>query len=139
MQPMGIVVRGIGVAFLVVVVAATGCSKTKNKLVPVEGKIAFADGAKLPEGTTLLFNPSEGGTGSAVGVVKADGSFKVNHANGSKGAEIGKYSIALRAPEGKDAEFYRVVSDDYSNGNVLFAEVKEGMSALELTIAKKTK
>src|SRR5262245_49019990 len=84
-------------------VACAGCGmKVKMPVVPVEGKILFADGKPLAAGTRLMFTPGEGGTGTAVGVTGDDGSIKVTHVSGAKGAEIGKYTILLAAPEDGD-------------------------------------
>ena len=99
---------------LIVAGGLTGCSGgTKNEIVPVQGSVAFADGSKLPAGTQLLFNPSEGGVGAAVGTTTEDGSFEVVHPSGSKGAEVGKYTVQLRAPEGQDADFYKSVKQEF--------------------------
>ncbi len=115
-----------------------GCAKaTKYKLVPVEGKILFADGKPLPAGTRLIFNPGEGGMGTASGVTDADGAFQLTHVSGAAGAEAGKYTVALSAPEGQQNTFFKIVPKDYYEGGALFAEVKEGMSSLQLKVAKR--
>jgi hypothetical protein len=122
---------------VVVLFSALGCGGTTKPRVPVAGKITFADGRPLPAGTTVLLNPSEGRVGTASGKTSADGSFELTHVTGASGAEVGKYTVKLLAPEG-DAEFYKTVPKDVVNGEVLVAEVKEGMGALELTVPKAT-
>jgi hypothetical protein len=113
----------------------TGCGRgTKNPLVPVEGKVQFSDGKLLPLGTRLRFNPMQGGVGSAMGTTGEDGSFQVTHANGSSGAEEGKYVILLLAPEEDTGNFDKVVPKRYSEEGILVAEVKQGMSPLEFKV-----
>jgi hypothetical protein len=111
-----------------------GCGKTKYPLVPVEGRIAFADGTKLPAGTRVVFNPGEGGMGTASGITDVDGVFRLKHANGSNGAEVGKYVVVLRAPEGNPGDFYQRVPKEYCDAGGFTVEVKEGMSPLDLKI-----
>jgi hypothetical protein len=113
----------------------TGCSGASKPQVVVEGTIKFADGKYLPAGTTVMLNPTEGGTGTASGKTDDQGSFKLTHVSGSGGPEIGKYTVKLVAPEG-DQEFYKTMPNDVVNGDVLTAEIKEGMGKLELTIPK---
>jgi hypothetical protein len=122
---------------LVALGAALGCGGTAKPRVPVAGRITFADGRPLPAGTTVLLNPSEGRVGTASGKTSADGSFELTHVSGASGAEVGKYTVKLLAPEG-DRSFYKTVPADVVNGEVLVAEVKEGMGALELTVPKGT-
>jgi hypothetical protein len=83
----------------------------------------------------LLFNPSEGGSGTAIGATEADGSFRLVHVSGQQGAEIGKYAVLLRAPQGDDGAFYRTVPKDYFDGGVLAAEIAEGMAPLDFAVA----
>jgi hypothetical protein len=118
-------------------VATVGCGGPKNKIVPVGGKILFSDGKPLPAGTRLIFNPGEGGTGTASGVTAPDGSFKVTHVAGTTGAEVGKYAVLLAAPEHDREGFFKIVPRSYYDGGILFAEVKEGMQPLELRVKKK--
>jgi hypothetical protein len=113
---------------------AAGCGGPKNKIVPVEGKILFGDGKPLPAGTRLIFNPGQGGTGTATGITEADGSFKVTHVSGRRGAEVGTYAILLAAPEGERESFVKIVPEKYREGGVLSMEVKEGMPPLELRV-----
>lgn len=122
----------------VLLAAAVGCGgEVKRSRVEVNGNIKFADGKLLPAGTTVLLNPSEGGAGTASGKTEADGSFKLTHTSGGGGAEVGKYTVKLLAPEG-DKEFYKIVPMDVVDGDVLVAEIKEGMGPLELTVPKAT-
>ena len=118
---------------LVAVVAAAGCDGPKNKVVPVTGKVVFADGKPLPAGTTVLFEPVEGGVGTASGEVGADGSFTMTHATAGAGAEVGKYTVKLYPPRAGAAEFYRAVAKDFAEGG-LSVEVKDGMSPVELKV-----
>lgn len=115
---------------------AAGCKGTKNKVVPVEGKITFKDGSNLPEGTMLVFNPTEGRVGGASAKVKGDGSFKAEHVNGSTGAEIGKYRIVLRAPEGDNGDFYKLMAREYYGDGFLDIDVTEGMAPVDLKVVK---
>jgi hypothetical protein len=122
---------GLFVCFL----ALPGCgASTQNPIVPVAGKIAFANGKKLPPGTRLLFNPVEGRVGTAVGATADDGSFQMTHVTGGTGAEVGKYTVQLLPPEANANEFLKVVPRDYREGGMLFAEVKAGMQPLEFKV-----
>jgi hypothetical protein len=113
----------------------TGCGGTEKPLVPVEGKVTFKDGKPLPTGTLVVLNPVEGRVGTASGKTDESGGFKLTHVSGSNGAEVGKYTVQLRAPEGAAAEFGKLVPGEYADGSVLSAEVKEGMPPLELVVA----
>ncbi len=115
------------------VVLTTGCEK-KTVLLPVEGKIRFANGNKLPAGTRLIFNPSEGGRGTAIGVTARDGSFKVTHVSGGDGVEAGQYTVVLAAPEGDKGDFFRAVPKEYCDGGGLTVEIAEGMVPLMLQV-----
>lgn len=128
----------VGLGLLVALTAAGfGCDgQTKNKIVPVEGKIAFADGTPLPAGTQVIFNPTDGGVGTTSGTTTADGSFAMKHVTGRTGAEEGKYQVALLAPKEGAGDFWKLVPKEYADGQVLSAEVKEGMPPLTLKVAK---
>ena len=52
------------------------------------------------------------------------------------GAEVGKYQVALLAPEGAGGEFWKLVPKEYAEGQMLSAEVKEGMPPLTLKVDK---
>jgi len=126
----------VAIVFSSLLALSLGCGRdTKDKIVQVEGKIHFANGKPLPAGTLLLFNPSEGGAGAATGATAADGTFKLVHATGRDGAELGKYAVILRAPRDNEADFYRIVPKDYYDAGVLSAEVAEGMSPLDFSVA----
>lgn len=112
-----------------------GCTDTNRPIVPVEGKLTLSNGKPLPAGTKLMFNPAEGRTGTATATTEADGSFKLTHVSGSSGAELGKYSVQLTPPQGSEKEFYQLVSREKAEG-ALFAEIKEGMGPLTLTLPK---
>jgi hypothetical protein len=114
-----------------------GCGGTNRATVTVSGKIKFSDGKPLPAGTTVVLNPTEGGASTASGKTDADGAFTLSRPSGS-GVEIGKYTVALLAPEG-DKEFHKLVPKDVVDGSVLSAEIKEGMGSLELTVPKPKK
>lgn len=119
---------------LILLCFVIGCGASiKNKVIPVEGKIALDNGKMLPIGTKLLLNPSEGGVGTASGVTTADGSFDLRHVKGGKGAEVGKYVLVLRAPTDDDKTFYKTVPKAaYEEG--ISVEIKEGMQPLDLKI-----
>lgn len=119
---------------------SAGCSGGGSKpIVPAKGKIAYADGTTLPPGTRLLFNPTEGGMGTASGETAADGSFELTHVSGSSGAEVGKYTVSLLAPEGAGKEFFSRIPPGYADGSTLSAEVKDGMPPLAFTVPKPKK
>jgi hypothetical protein len=115
--------------------ALIGCGETNKPVVQVEGKIKLADGKPPPAGTKLLFNPTEGRTGTASATTAADGSFKLTHVSGTSGAEVGKYTVLLSPPTPEDKEFYKLIPKDVAEGG-LFAEIKEG-ARVELIIPKR--
>ena len=127
---------GAGLVALLAAVSA-GCGGTRNPIVPVEGTILFSDGEPLPAGTRLIFNPGEGGVGTAKGVTDQDGSFKVTHVSRARGAEVGKYTILLAAPEDEPEAFFKAVPPEYYEGGNLNAEVKEDMPPLDLKVKKR--
>src|SRR5262249_32812382 len=104
---------------------------------PVEGKILFSNGKVLPAGTRLLFTPGEGDRAGAKAVVSEDGSFKVTHLSGAEGAEVGKYTILLAAPEGDHGSLFKSVPREHYDGGVLNTEVKEGLPPLDLRVMVK--
>jgi hypothetical protein len=112
---------------------AVGCTETNRPVVKVEGTIKTSDGKLLPAGTKMLFNPTEGRTGTASATTEADGSFKLTHVSGTAGAEIGKYTVLLTPPSGGEKEFYKYISKSAAEDS-LFAEIKDGMGPLNLTV-----
>src|SRR5688500_4426121 len=108
---------------LVVIIAvmtpliAVGCNRTRYPIVGVSGKILFADGKPLPEGTQLIFHPSEGRMGAASAETQADGTFSVEHVSGAAGAEVGKYIVTLVAPP-DDTSFSKLIPKEYCEGGV---------------------
>lgn len=125
-----------GVLFFILAVAAAGCgAPARYKVVPVEGKLLFNSGTPLPTGTRLRLDPAEGGMQTASATVDASGSFKLTHASGRSGAELGKYTVLLIPPMKSPEEFNRTVPAAYSQGSGnLVAEIKEGMGPLELKV-----
>lgn len=114
--------------------AAAGCGP---KVLPVQGRVALADGKPPPAGTRLIFNPADGHARPASAVTDADGAFSVSHVTGAPGAEAGSYTILLAAPAGDQGSFFKVVPKAYYDGSGnLYAEVKEGMPPLELKLEK---
>jgi hypothetical protein len=112
-----------------------GCATVDPRpIVPVSGSIVFVDGRPLPAGTRLMFNPGDGATESAIAVTRPDGTFEVVRVSGGKGMPVGKYVVLLRAPEGDNGEFFKIIPAEYYEGGVLNAEVKDGMSPLELKV-----
>lgn len=101
-------------------------------VVPVEGKVVFADGSNLPSGTRLLFNPSEGKVNTASTTVSQDGSFTLQ-------AESCKYVVVLQPPEGSDNSFYKMVPSEYCTEDVFVADVKAGMDPLSFKVVKPKK
>ena len=47
---------------------------------------------------------------------------------------VGKYTILLRAPEGNDGSFFKLIPSEYYDGGVLNADVAEGMTPLTLKV-----
>lgn len=124
-------------ASLLLAVFVSGCGKqTRSPIVQVGGTIEYEDGEKLPVGTKLLFSPVLGGAGSAMAETDADGNFSLQHSSGTNGAEIGKYVVALRSPEGREEEFYASVPTKYTNGDVLSAEVPDEGGSIALVLSK---
>lgn len=112
----------------------TGCGGTTNPVVPVTGKIAMANGKKLPAGTRLLLEPVEGRVGTAMATIADDGSFQMTHVKGGAGAEEGKYVVKLLPPEAGSPEFGKVVPKQCQEEPFGTAEVKAGMNPLDLKV-----
>jgi hypothetical protein len=124
--------------FALMAAAVIGCAGGESKpLVSVSGTIAFADGRPLPTGTRLMFNPGDGRTESAIAVTGPDGAFEAVRVSGGKGVSEGKYVVLLRAPEGDQGNFFKIIPSEYYSDGVLIAEVKDGMSPLALRVATK--
>lgn len=105
-----------GVAMLCL--GAIGCGKSYD-VVAVSGKVSLAGGKNLPEGTQLVFSPTDGNDrGTATGIVSQDGSFELTHASGRKGAVEGKYLVELRPPKSADASFWKQVPASLGSGSV---------------------
>jgi hypothetical protein len=121
-------------AVALAVVFVSGCADGKKLAVPVSGTIAFADGRPLPSGTRLMFNPGDGATESAIAVAGPDGTFEANRVSGQKGVAVGKYTVLLRAPEGDNGNFFKIIPSEYYDGGVLDADIREGMSPLNLKV-----
>lgn len=134
-------VCGRAVVAGVMAVVAVGCGGgTKHPVVPAQGKITFTDGKTLPKGTRVVLNPSEGGSGTASGATEDDGTFKLTHVTGREGAEVGKYTVVLLAPEGDSSgDFFKLVPKDYYDGGQLTAEIKAGMQPLAFTVPRAKK
>jgi hypothetical protein len=128
---------GTMTALVALAVAGIGCTTTQKPIVPAEGKITFADGQPLPKGTRVILNPSEGKVGTASGVTEEDGSFRLVHVSGSRGAEEGSYTVQVLAPEGGDtAAFYKMLPKDVADGNTFTAEIKTGMAPLVFKVPR---
>jgi hypothetical protein len=122
-------------AVMLVVIVVSGCAEHgKKPTVAVNGTITFSDGRPLPSGTRLMFNPGDGATESAIAVAAADGTFEANRVSGQKGVAVGKYTILLRAPEGDNGSFFKLIPKDYYDGGLLDADVREGMTPLNLRV-----
>jgi hypothetical protein len=118
------------------ILSLVGCGGPKYEIVPVNGKAAFADGTKLPEGTRLMLSPASGGAGIAIATLQADGSFELVHATGKKGAEVGKYSVEIRPPESAGADFWKNIPEHLASGSVTTVEVSKGMTAIDIKLSK---
>jgi hypothetical protein len=126
---------GLSIALLTSTLALLGCSGgTTNSIVPVTGKIALANGKKLPAGTRLLFEPVEGRVGTAMGTIADDGSFQMMHVKGAAGAEEGKYVVKLLPPEVGSPEFSKLVPRQCQEEAFGTADVKAGMPPLDLKV-----
>jgi hypothetical protein len=114
-----------------------GCSGPPAKpITPVVGKVRFADGTPVPKGTRVVFNPGEGASRVASGETAEDGSYQLTHASGKAGAEEGKYSVQLLAPEKDAGDFFKVVPREYNDGSKLTADVKAGVGPVDFTVAR---
>jgi hypothetical protein len=106
-----------------------GCASKETY--PVAGNIQFDDGNKLPEGTMVVFAPSEGTTNSSYGTIDTEGNFTID-------SEPGKFLVRLVAPQGDDAaEFIKTVPEPYADGNVLTVTVGTKDNNVNLEVKKK--
>ncbi|MDW8242638.1 MAG: hypothetical protein RMJ88_05445 [Thermogemmata sp.] len=125
----------IGWQSLGILLVLSGCSGDHKPIVPVRGTITFSDGQPLPAGTTLRFEPAEGRTGTATATVEVDGSFQAVHVSGRSGMEVGKYLIQVIPPREAEKDFYKHTPKEVAEGT-LTAEIRDGMSPLQLTLPK---
>lgn len=127
--------RILAMALVTCTLALSGCGRAVEKpIVPVAGKIALANGKKLPVGTRLVFEPFEGRVGAAVGTIADDGSFQATHVTGAAGAEEGKYTVKLLPPEAGASEYSKLVPKQLQEEPFASAEVKAGMQPLEFKV-----
>ena len=125
--------------------AALGCGGgPKNPVVPVAGTIAFADGSPLPAGTRVVFNPTDGGVGTASGTTAADGSFDLSSGLGlSYRDDIVSFDVAAldyAAPEHnrymyKLEGFDRDWIDLGSRRHIAFTDLDHGSYVLRVKAA----
>src|SRR5262245_42026551 len=111
--------------------AVVGCGGIKTY--PVEGTVRFEDGKPAQElaGGFVNFEPQEGNV-SAVGVIRADGTYRLTTLRPNDGAPAGKYRVAVTPPTPPDP--------DRPPPPVMhprFLEVSN--SGLEFTVEKKKK
>ncbi len=109
---------------------------------PVNGKVKFKDGSDVSvlAGYSLTFE-SEGAKTSAVGDIKADGTFKLSTFGADDGAMPGKYRVAINPPNNPDPDKPPTKSKlpaKYENLDTsgLTAEVKPGKNNIELELDK---
>ncbi len=122
-------------ATLSLLVCISGCgSPTRSPVVAVSGTIAYEDGKTLPAGTKVVFSPVLGGAGSAMAETDEAGNFTLEHVNGSPGAEVGAYTVALRSPEGMEESFYKSIPSDYTDGGLLSADVPQEGGEIKLVL-----
>lgn len=120
----------------VCLVTLTGCGGPKNEIVSATGKIVFEDGTTLPMGTRLLLSPVQGGVGTASATIEADGSFTLVHQTGRSGAEVGVYSVELRAPEGATASFWETIPEQYASGSFTTLNIAKGDGAHDIKLKR---
>lgn len=89
--------------FVILVVASglTGCGS--SEFASVSGKVVFPDKTPL-KGGSVVFNPVDGGTHAAQGVIDASGSFQLGTNQAHDGVKPGKYNAAIEPEDRKDAQ-----------------------------------
>jgi len=87
-------------AALVLLAGVGGCSGRY----PVTGKVAFADGAPLEEGTVVCEMKEGDQTIMARGTLQRDGTFKLGTEKPGDGAKPGKYRVLVMPRSLTDAE-----------------------------------
>lgn len=82
-------------SLLVLLTLAAGCGKTGD-LVPVTGKVKYADGSPLSfEAGSVIFQAAEG-SGNASGAVQSDGTFTMMTKRSDDGVKPGTYKVAVQ-------------------------------------------
>lgn len=76
------------------VFALTGCGDGKPPVIPISGKVVYADGKPLTEGM-IIFNPIMGSDPAKLIVIQKDGSFSLVE----DGVPAGDYRISLSPSE----------------------------------------
>jgi hypothetical protein len=72
-------------------VAASGCG---NKMLPVKGRVHFADGTPLTQGKVIV-NAVDGLHGASSGPLDEDGNFTLGSFGPSDGVPPGRYSVSI--------------------------------------------
>lgn len=79
-------------------VVSCGCSRVRERLYPVIGRVAFADGAPLTEGMVVFDAVAENAAVGARGVIGSDGAFRMGTRGDGDGVPAGRYRVAIALP-----------------------------------------
>lgn len=106
----------------IIVVAAVGCGR--SGLVPVSGRVAYADGSPVPLGRVVIESP--GGSRGAWGRIKSDGRFTMGTRTERDGVAPGTYRVVILdactgpGPEGPGKEFVDARFGDFQTSGIEF-------------------
>jgi hypothetical protein len=106
----------------IIIVAAAGCGR--SGLVPVSGRVAYADGSPVPLGRVVIESP--GGSRGAWGRIKSDGRFTMGTRTERDGVAPGTYRVAIldactsAGPEGPGKEFVDARFADFQTSGIEF-------------------
>jgi len=79
-------------------VVSCGCGRVRERLYPVSGRVAFADGTPLTEGMVVFDAVAENAAVGARGVIGSDGAFRMGTRGDGDGVPAGRYRVAIALP-----------------------------------------
>ncbi|MCI0358924.1 MAG: hypothetical protein L0211_10635 [Planctomycetaceae bacterium] len=120
------------------VISMVGCG---SGLETVTGRVTFADGTPLDEGTVICEMKEGDKIVMAQGNLERDGTFRLGTHTEGDGAAIGKYRVLVAARQLSDAERGTrppIIDSKFGQFETsgLELEVKDGANELNITVTK---
>jgi hypothetical protein len=83
---------------VIALVVCIGCGQDRERLYPVSGRVAFADGTPLTQGMVVFDSVAENAAVGARGVIGSDGAFRMGTRGDGDGVPAGRYRVAIAIP-----------------------------------------